>query len=112
MNLNFNDIFKIKHIKSAIFGKNRYIHSKFFEEEKRMNKIPLFLLILGGLNTGCIGLVEIDIIASVCGGSDTIAARFIYCILSACAIWSISFLFYDEGGGTRINITKIRRRRW
>ena len=76
-----------------------------------MNKIPLFLLILGGLNMGSIGLFEVDLIAIVCGGIDNIIARIIYSIFAACAIWSISFLFSEEDN---INSRKIRRRkrRW
>ena len=34
-----------------------------------MDKIALALLIVGGLNWGCIGLFQFDLVAFACGGS-------------------------------------------
>lgn len=37
-----------------------------------MDKIALALLIVGGLNWGCIGLFQFDLVAFACGGSASL----------------------------------------
>ena len=49
-----------------------------------MDKIALALLIVGGLNWGCIGLFQFDLVAFACGGSASLSA-----------VWCISLLFRD-----------------
>ena len=43
-----------------------------------MDRIALFLLIIGGLNWGSVGLFQFDIVAWMFGGSDAVVSRIIY----------------------------------
>ena len=43
-----------------------------------LDKIALFLTIIGGLNWGGIGLFRFDTVAWLCGGQTSIVARIIY----------------------------------
>ncbi|MDR0404538.1 MAG: DUF378 domain-containing protein [Oscillospiraceae bacterium] len=72
-----------------------------------MSKFLLFLLILGGLNMGSIGLFQFDVISWSLGGPDSLASRIAYSFLAACGIWCLSFLFPDE----KNSYAKIHRRR-
>lgn len=58
-----------------------------------MDRIGLALLIAGGLNWGCIGVFQLDIIAWICGGQDSIISRIIYTIVGLAAIWCFALLF-------------------
>ena len=58
-----------------------------------LDKLVLTLLIIGGINWGSIGIFQFDIVAWICGGSDTIVARIIYTVVGLAAVWCISFLF-------------------
>ena len=46
-----------------------------------MDKIALALLIVGGLNWGCIGLFQFDLVAFACGGSASLISRIIYTVV-------------------------------
>ena len=61
-----------------------------------MDKIALTLLIIGGLNWGCIGLFQFDLVAWIFGGSGSMLARIIYTVVGLAAIWCISLLFRDR----------------
>jgi len=61
-----------------------------------MDKLATILLILSGLNWGCVGLFQSDLIAMICGGSSSLISRIIYVIFAICAIWCISLLFKDN----------------
>lgn len=65
-----------------------------------LDRIALILAIIGGINWGCIGLFQFDIVAWICGGQDAIVSRVIYTVVGLAAIWCISLLFRrrDEGG--------------
>lgn len=74
-----------------------------------MDKIALALLIVGGLNWGCIGLFQFDLVAFACGGSASLISRIIYTVVGLSAVWCISLLFRDttdrragRGGGETI----------
>ncbi|MBO5275142.1 MAG: DUF378 domain-containing protein [Clostridia bacterium] len=58
-----------------------------------LDRIALVLAIIGGLNWGSIGLFKFDIVAWICGGQDSIAARVIFTIVGLAALWCISLLF-------------------
>ena len=60
------------------------------------DKIALLLLAIGGINWGSIGIFKFDIVAWICGGQDSIAARIIYTIVGLAAIWCLSFLFREK----------------
>ena len=52
-----------------------------------MDRIALFLLIIGGLNWGSVGLFQFDIVAWMFNGSDAIVSRIIYVVIALCALW-------------------------
>lgn len=61
-----------------------------------MDKIALIIAIIGGLNWGCVGLFQFDLVAWICGGSGSLLARIIYTVVGLAAIWCISLLFRDR----------------
>lgn len=63
-----------------------------------LDKIALILAIIGGLNWGCIGLFQFDIVAWIFGGQDAIVSRVIYTLVGLAAIWCISLLFRKHDG--------------
>ena len=60
---------------------------------KTLQKIALVLTIIGALNWGMVGLFEIDIVASLFNGSDSIISRIIYIIIAIAGIINIGLLF-------------------
>ncbi len=61
-----------------------------------LDRIALIIAIIGGLNWGSIGLFKFDLVAWICGGAGTLAARIIYTIVGLAAIWCISLLFRES----------------
>lgn len=61
-----------------------------------IDKIALALAIIGALNWGCIGLFSFDVVAWICGGPASIAARIIYTLVALAGVWCISLLFRPE----------------
>lgn len=49
--------------------------------------IALILLIIGGLNWGLVGLLNVDLVASIFG-TGTPAARIVYVLVGLAALWS------------------------
>lgn len=60
-----------------------------------LDKIALTLLVIGGINWGCIGIFQFDIVAWIFGGQTGIVSRVIYILVGLAAIWCISLLFRD-----------------
>ena len=65
-----------------------------------MDKIALFLAVVGGLNWGSVGLFRFDAVAFLCGGATTILARIIYTLVGLSALWCITLLFRDTETST------------
>ena len=65
-----------------------------------MDKIALFLAVVGGLNWGSVGLFRFDAVAFLCGGATTILARIIYILVGLSALWCITLFFKDTEVGT------------
>ena len=61
-----------------------------------LDKIALTLLIIGGLNWGCVGIFRFDLVAWLFGGQVGIVSRIIYILVGLAAIWCISLLFRDS----------------
>ena len=61
----------------------------------RPTDVIMALLIVGGLNWGCIGLFQFDLVAFACGGSASLISRIIYTVVGLSAVWCISLLFRD-----------------
>ena len=60
-----------------------------------LQKIALFLTIVGALNWGLVGLFEFDLVASIFGGATNIVTRVIYAIIAIAGIINIGLLFTD-----------------
>ena len=58
-----------------------------------LDKIALFLLVVGGVNWGLVGIFQFDLIAWAFGGSASIISRILYIIVALSAIWCISLFF-------------------
>lgn len=60
---------------------------------RTLQKIALVLTIIGALNWGMVGLFEIDIVASLFDGSDSMISRIIYILIAIAGIINIGLLF-------------------
>ena len=58
-----------------------------------LDKIALFILLVGGINWGLVGLFGFDIIAWAFGGSASVMSRILYIVVALAAIWCISLSF-------------------
>lgn len=65
-----------------------------------LDKIALFLAIVGGLNWGSVGLFKLDLVAYLCGGVTSPLARIIYVLVGLAALWCITLLFRDTSSET------------
>lgn len=58
-----------------------------------LDRLALFLLVVGGLNWGLVGIFEFDLVAWLFGGSASIVSRIVYILVAVSALWSISLFF-------------------
>jgi len=58
-----------------------------------IDKTALAVTIIGALNWLLVGLFSFDLVAFICGGGSTVAARIIYAVIGITALWSITLLF-------------------
>ena len=58
-----------------------------------MDRIALILTVIGGINWGLVGIFRFDLVAFICGGQTSAAARVIYTLVGLAALWCISLLF-------------------
>lgn len=65
-----------------------------------LDKIALFIAIIGGLNWGSIGLFRVDLVAYLCGGAASPLARIIYVVVGLAALWCVTLLFRDTSRDT------------
>ena len=50
-----------------------------------MDKIALTLLVIGGINWGCVGLFQFDLVAFASGGSASLISRIVYTLVGLSA---------------------------
>lgn len=55
---------------------------------KALNMVTLFLLIVGGVNWGLVGLFNFDLVAALFGAGSAIA-RIVYVLVGLSALWQI-----------------------
>ena len=60
-----------------------------------LDRIALFLVIIGAINWGSIGLFQFDIVAWLFGGQGDIISRIVYTLVAVSGLWLIS-LFFSE----------------
>jgi uncharacterized membrane protein YuzA (DUF378 family) len=53
-----------------------------------VNQLTLFLLIVGGLNWGLVGLFGFDLVAAIFGEMSALS-RIVYTLVGASALWQI-----------------------
>jgi uncharacterized protein len=62
-----------------------------------MDRIALILVIVGALNWLMVGLFQVDLVAAIFGGSDSLLSRAVYTLVGLAGIWSITLLFRERG---------------
>ena len=60
------------------------------------DRIALFLVIVGAINWGSIGLFAFDLVAWIGGGQTALLSRIIYTIVGIAGLWCISLLFRES----------------
>lgn len=74
-----------------------------------MDKLALWILLIGGLNWGLVGIFRFDLIAWAFGGSDSLVSRILYIVVALAAIWCISLFFRkNELVGNDKNVRESR----
>ncbi len=61
-----------------------------------MDKLALILVIVGAFNWGIISLFNIDLVATIFGGSNSVLSRIVYGLVGLAGIYSIKFLMTDR----------------
>lgn len=61
-----------------------------------VDKLALILVIVGALNWGIISLFNIDLVATLFGGTNSILSRIIYGLVGLAGIYSFKFLVNDR----------------
>ena len=56
-------------------------------------KASLALVIVGALNWLLVGLFQFDLVATIFGGSSSLLARVVYCLVGLAGLYCISLLF-------------------
>ncbi len=75
---------------SPLYECNKFKRGGIMETLK---KICLVLIIIGAINWALVGLFEVDLVASLFGGSDELLARLVYIIIGIAGLIDISILF-------------------
>ena len=60
-----------------------------------LDKISLALVIIGALNWGSIGLIQLDLVAWLFGGQAAVLSRVVYTLVALGGVWCVSLLFRD-----------------
>ncbi|MBO5870783.1 MAG: DUF378 domain-containing protein [Clostridia bacterium] len=58
-----------------------------------LDRIALFLVIVGAVNWGSIGLFEFDIVAWIFGGQGDIVSRIVYTLVAISGLWLTTLFF-------------------
>ena len=61
-----------------------------------MDKIALFLVIVGAINWLLVGLFQFDLVAAIFGGQQSLLSRAVYSLVGIAGLWSIKILFSDQ----------------
>lgn len=54
-----------------------------------LNLLTLFLIIVGGVNWGLVGLFDFDLVAAIFGGQDAALSRLVYILVGASAVYQL-----------------------
>lgn len=58
---------------------------------RALNSIVLALIIIGAINWGCIGLFNLDLVATIFGGATSMLSRIIYILVGLSGLYAFSF---------------------
>jgi len=58
---------------------------------KTLNSIVLAILIIGAINWGSIGLFNVDLVATIFGGAESMLSKIIYTLVGISGLWAFSF---------------------
>ena len=58
-----------------------------------LNRLPLILAIVGGINWGLVALFQFDLVAWLFGGQGSLFSRIVYTVVGLAGLWCVSFLF-------------------
>lgn len=58
-----------------------------------LDRIALFLLIVGGVNWGLIGIFNFDLVSFLFGGDTAVISRIVYVLVALAALWCVSLFF-------------------
>lgn len=64
-----------------------------------MDRIALLLVIAGAINWLLVGLLQLDLVASIFGGQNSFMSRIVYTVVGLGGLWSLSLLFRERGRG-------------
>ena len=70
---------------------------------KVIDRIALALIIIGGINWGCVGIFGLDLVAALFGGSAHAASRVVYILICLAAIWCVTLFFREDTGEQTIH---------
>lgn len=57
-----------------------------------LDRIALILVIIGALNWLLVGVLGLDLVATIFGGQGAVISRIIYTLVGVAGIWAISLL--------------------
>ena len=58
-----------------------------------LDRFALFILVVGGVNWGLVGLFEFDLVAWLFGGQTSLVSKIVYVLVAASALWCLSLFF-------------------
>lgn len=58
-----------------------------------LDRIALVIILIGALNWLCIGLFQLDLVATLFGGMSSVISRIVYSVVGVAGLYSISLLF-------------------
>lgn len=61
-----------------------------------LDRIALFLVIIGGINWGLIGVFQFDLVGWLFGGQGSVISRIIFVLVGISALWCISLFFKNN----------------
>lgn len=61
-----------------------------------LDKTALVLIIIGAINWLLVGLAQVDVVALLFGGAETMLSRIIYTIIGLAGLWAITMLVRPE----------------
>jgi len=62
---------------------------------KIIHRIALLLVIVGALNWGSIGLLQLDLVGAIFGGQVAIGSRLVFGLVGLAGLWCLPLLFRD-----------------